>query len=99
MALSNSRQGLAACEKVNVASFARRRLPIVMMKLKMAETTKDAVTYIEQGHIKVGVDTVTDPAFHVSRHMEDHVTWVRSSKIAKSIKDYKEERDDFELFE
>jgi len=70
-----------------------------MMKLKMAETTKDAVTYIEQGHIKVGVDTVTDPAFHVSRHMEDMVTWVRSSKIAKSIKDYKDERDDFELFE
>jgi U3 small nucleolar ribonucleoprotein protein IMP3 len=47
MGLVTARQGLAACEKVNVASFARRRLPIIMLKLKMAETTKDAVTYIE----------------------------------------------------
>ena len=41
------RQGLAICEKVTVTAFARRRLPIIMLKLKMAETTKDAVMYIE----------------------------------------------------
>ena len=65
----------------------------------MAETIKDAVMYIEQGHVKVGVNTVTDPAFHVSRNMEDNITWVRGSKIAKKIKDYRNERDDFEIFE
>jgi len=29
----------------------RRRLPIVMVKLRMAQAVKDAVKYIEQGHI------------------------------------------------
>lgn len=53
--------------------------------------------YIEQGHIKVGVETVTDPAFHVNRNMEDHITWVKDSSIRKQIKDYDGERDDFEF--
>ena len=44
-----------------------------MHKLKMAETVKEAVVYIEQGHVKVGIETVTDAAFHVDRAMEDHV--------------------------
>ena len=65
----------------------------------MAETIKDAVMYIEQGHVKVGVNTVTDPAFHVNRSMEDHITWVRGSKIEKIVKNYRNERDDFEIFE
>eukprot|EP00355_Strombidium_rassoulzadegani_P003057 CAMPEP_0168608180 /NCGR_PEP_ID=MMETSP0449_2-20121227/482_1 /TAXON_ID=1082188 /ORGANISM="Strombidium rassoulzadegani, Strain ras09" /LENGTH=170 /DNA_ID=CAMNT_0008648133 /DNA_START=189 /DNA_END=700 /DNA_ORIENTATION=+ len=54
MGLINSRQGLEHCEKVNVAAMCRRRLPVVMQRLKMAETVKEAVMYIEQGHIKVG---------------------------------------------
>lgn len=70
-----------------------------MQRLKMAETIKDAVMYIEQGHVKVGVNTVTDPSFHVSRTMEDHITWVRTSKISKTVQDYRQERDDFTLFE
>ena len=49
----------------------------------MAETVKEAVMYIEQGHIKVGVETITDPAYHVDRNMEDLVTWVKGSKILK----------------
>ena len=99
MGVINTRQGLAPCEKVTVSSFARRRLPVVMQRLKMAETIKDAVTYIEQGHVKVGVNTVTDPAFHVTRNMEDHITWVRSSKFKQIVQDYRQERDDFTLFE
>ena len=85
MGLINSRQGLESVEKVNVASFCRRRLPVVMHKLKMAENVKEAVMYIEQGHIKVGVETVTDPAFHVDRAMEDQVFWVKDSKIRRQI--------------
>ena len=73
MGVIGSRQGLEEAEKVNVASFCRRRLPVVLAELKMAETVKEAVMYIEQGHIKVGIDTVTDPAFHVNRDLEDHV--------------------------
>lgn len=89
MGVINTRQGLAPCEKVTVSSFARRRLPVVMQRLKMAETIKDAVTYIEQGHVKVGVNTVTDPAFHVTRNMEDHITWVRTSKFKQIVQDYR----------
>ena len=83
MGLINSKQGLAEVEKINVAVFCRRRLPVIVHKLKMAETVKEAVMYIEQGHIKVGIETVTDPAFHVDRNMEDHVQWVKTSKIRR----------------
>ena len=70
-----------------------------MMKLKMAETVKEAVMYIEQGHVRVGVDTITDPAFHVNRTMEDHVTWVKGSSIRKKVLNYNNQYDDFENIE
>jgi len=99
MGVINAKQGLALCEKVNVAAFCRRRLPVVMQRLKMSETVKEAATYIEQGHVKVGVDTVTDPAFHVTRSMEDYITWVKTSAIKKKVLTYNDERDDFNLNE
>jgi ribosomal protein S4 len=76
------------CRKVTVSAFCRRRLPIVMCRLKMAETVKEAVTFVEQGHIRVGPQTVTDPAFLVNRTMEDYVTWVDTSKIKRKIMKY-----------
>lgn len=69
-------------------SHIRRRLAIMLVKLKMAETTKEAVTWIEQGHIRVGTEVVTDPAYFVTRNMEDYVTWVDSSKIKRKIMKY-----------
>ena len=99
MAVISSRQGLGACEKVNVAAFCRRRLPVIMQKLKMAETIKEAVMYIEQGHVRVGVETITDPAFHVTRNMEDHVTWVKTSSIRKKVLSYNNQYDDFDQIE
>jgi U3 small nucleolar ribonucleoprotein protein IMP3 len=53
--------------KVTVSAFCRRRLPVVMQKLGMAQTLEQAATYIEQQHVRVGVELVTDPAFLVSR--------------------------------
>lgn len=76
------------CRKVTVSAFCRRRLPIVMCRLKMAETVKEAVTFVEQGHIRVGPQTITDPAFLVNRTMEDYVTWVDTSKIKRKIMKY-----------
>jgi ribosomal protein S4 len=76
------------CRKVTVSAFCRRRLPIIMCRLKMAETVKEAVTFVEQGHIRVGPQTVTDPAFLVNRTMEDYVTWVDTSKIKRKIMKY-----------
>ena len=48
-------------------------------------------------HVRVGTDVITDPAYLVSRNMEDFVTWVDSSKIKRNIMKYRDKLDDFEL--
>ncbi|XP_073012651.1 U3 small nucleolar ribonucleoprotein protein IMP3 isoform X2 [Typha latifolia] len=73
-----------------------RRLSSVLVNLKFAEHLKEAVTYIEQGHVRVGPDTITDPAFLVTRNMEDFVTWVDSSKIKRKVMEYNETLDDYD---
>jgi len=83
--------------KVTVASICRRRLPIIMTRLRMAETVPAAVKLIEQGHVRVGPEVVTDPAYLVTRNMEDFVTWVEGSKIRGHIMKYRNEVDDFDL--
>jgi len=97
MGVITSKKSLSLCDKITVSSFARRRLPVVMVRLKMAETLKAAVTFIEQGHVRVGPETVTDPAFLVSRTFEDFVTWVDTSKIRQKIQKYHDKLDDFVL--
>lgn len=76
--------------------LCRRRLSTVLVRLKFAEHLKEAVTYIEQGHIRVGPDTVTDPAFLVTRNIEDFVTWVDSSKIKRKVLEYNDKLDDYD---
>lgn len=80
-----------------VSAFARRRLPVVMTRLHMAENVSAATRFIEQGHVRVGVDVVTDPAMLVTRSMEDFVTWAPGSKVKRNIMKYKDKLDDFEL--
>ncbi|XP_059915695.1 U3 small nucleolar ribonucleoprotein protein IMP3 [Gadus macrocephalus] len=88
---------LALTEKVTASSFCRRRLPSIMVNLRMAQNLKNAITFIEQGHIRVGPEIITDPAFLITRNMEDFVTWVDSSKIKQHVMNYNDERDDFDL--
>jgi U3 small nucleolar ribonucleoprotein protein IMP3 len=83
--------------KVTVSAFARRRLAVVMTRLRMSDHVQAAVDLIEQGHVRVGTDVVTDPAYLVTRNMEDFVTWVDSSKIKRNIMKYRDKLDDFEL--
>lgn len=94
-----TKQNLALTEKVTASSFCRRRLPCIMLNLRMAQNLKMAITFIEQGHVRVGTDVVTDPAFLVTRNMEDFVTWVDSSKIKQHVMNYNDERDDFDMLE
>jgi U3 small nucleolar ribonucleoprotein protein IMP3 len=68
-----------------------------MFRVKMAQTVKEAVQFIEQGHVRVGPTTVVDPAFLVTRKMEDFVTWVDTSKIKRAVTKYNEKLDDFDL--
>lgn len=50
-----------------------------------------------QGHVRVGPETVTDPAFHVTKNMEDFVTWVDTSKIKRKVAQYNDRLDDYDL--
>ncbi|KAH7289613.1 hypothetical protein KP509_30G011800 [Ceratopteris richardii] len=97
MGVIPSQKSLALCDKLSVSSFCRRRLAVVLVRLRLAENLKEAVTFIEQGHIRVGPDTVTDPAFSVTRNMEDFVTWVDTSKIRRKVLQYNDRLDDYDL--
>jgi U3 small nucleolar ribonucleoprotein protein IMP3 len=95
---TSSTAKLSEVEKsVSVSAFCRRRLPVIMTRLRMAETVQAATTIIEQGHVRVGTETITDTAFLVTRSMEDFVTWVDGSKIKRNILRYREKLDDFDL--
>ncbi|BCS14184.1 small subunit (SSU) processome component [Aspergillus tubingensis] len=90
--------GLSRVEReVTVSAFCRRRLAVWMARSGMVENVKTAVTFIEQGHVRVGTEVVTDPAYLVTRNLEDFVTWVDSSKIKRSIMQYRDNLDDFDM--
>lgn len=57
MGVITTKKSLEQLDSLSTASFCRRRLPIVMVRLKMSETVKEAVTFVEQGHVRVGPDT------------------------------------------
>ncbi|KIY66788.1 alpha-L RNA-binding motif-containing protein [Cylindrobasidium torrendii FP15055 ss-10] len=97
MGILNSTAKLSDIEKITVSAFCRRRLAVVMCMSKMAETVSAAAQFIEQGHVRVGPDTITDPAFLVTRRMEDFVTWVDTSKLKRTIMAYNDELDDYDL--
>ena len=59
--------------KVGVSRMARRRLGVVMTRLGMAENVTAGVKFIEQGHVRVGTEVVTDPAFLVVSN--DYDVW------------------------
>jgi U3 small nucleolar ribonucleoprotein protein IMP3 len=97
MGVLPTKKSLAQVEKLPTSAFCRRRLAVVMVRLKMCETVREAATFIEQGHVRVGPTTVTDPAFHVTRAMEDWVSWGAGSKIRRKVAAYNDALDDYDL--
>lgn len=69
MGLLNSKDNVETAEKIGVSAFCRRRLAVMLCSLKFCETMKEAVTFIEQGHVRVGTEVVTEPAFLVTRQL------------------------------
>jgi U3 small nucleolar ribonucleoprotein protein IMP3 len=63
----------------------------------MAETLPLAVTYVEQGQVRIGPQVVTDPNYLVPRKLEDYVTWTDQSKIRRTVHQYNDQLDDFDL--
>ncbi|XP_014610433.1 PREDICTED: U3 small nucleolar ribonucleoprotein protein IMP3 isoform X1 [Polistes canadensis] len=97
MGLISHKSDLSLTQKVHASSFCRRRLPVIMVRNKMSENIKLATQFIEQGHVRVGTELIKDPAFLVTRNLEDFVTWVNTSAIKKHIMEYHDARDDYDM--
>ena len=69
----------------------------MLVRLKFCETVKLATKFVEQGHIKIGPNVVSDPGYLVARSMEDYLAWVDSSKIKRHVQKYNDKVDDFDL--
>jgi len=48
MGVLPSKKSLVQTEQLATASFCRRRLAVLMVRLKMAETVREAATFVEQ---------------------------------------------------
>ncbi|XP_014610434.1 PREDICTED: U3 small nucleolar ribonucleoprotein protein IMP3 isoform X2 [Polistes canadensis] len=88
---------LDADNPFRIEQSAIRRLPVIMVRNKMSENIKLATQFIEQGHVRVGTELIKDPAFLVTRNLEDFVTWVNTSAIKKHIMEYHDARDDYDM--
>mmetsp|Transcript_18305 Transcript_18305/g.25821 ORF Transcript_18305/g.25821 Transcript_18305/m.25821 type:complete len:182 (-) Transcript_18305:484-1029(-) len=97
MGLLTTMKSLQKAEEITSSAFCRRRIAVVMVRMKMAETLRSAVTFVEQGQVRVGPNVVTDPAFLVTKQMEDFLTWVDSSKVKRAVQTYNDKLDDFDL--
>ena len=42
---------------------------------------------------------MTDPAFFVTRSMEDYITWQKDSRVRQKIMEFENAKDDYELIE
>ena len=98
MGIINTQKSLQKADEITASAICRRRLPVVMVRLKMAQNVKNAVEFVEQGQVRIGPNVVTDdPAFLVTKTMEDFVTWVDSSKVRRAVHKYNDKLDDFDL--
>jgi U3 small nucleolar ribonucleoprotein protein IMP3 len=95
--LIKSKNSLLDIDKVGISSFCRRRLAYLLFKNKYCETIKEAITFIEQGQVRVGTQVITEPAFLVTRSLEDHITWTNASKIKRKIAEYNGQVDDYDM--
>jgi U3 small nucleolar ribonucleoprotein protein IMP3 len=99
MGVIPTKKSLVQLEKLSTSAFCRRRVAVVMVRSRMCETVREAATFVEQGHVRVGPNAVTDPAFHVTRGMEDFLTWVDTSKIKRKVAVYNDALDDYDLLQ
>ena len=96
LGLITHQTSLLDVDKIGISTFCRRRLSYLMFKNKYCESIKEAVTFIEQGNVRVGVDIVTNPGFMITRALEDHITW-SNGKIIRKIKEYNDTVDDYDM--
>ena len=97
MGLINSTQSLDLCVELSTSAFCRRRLATVLVERKFCERINEAVRFIQQGHVAIGPNVVTDPAVLVTREMEDIIKWSEGSKIKRQLLNFNKSTDDFDI--
>ncbi|EET01203.1 putative SSU ribosomal protein S4P/U3 small nucleolar ribonucleoprotein IMP3 [Giardia duodenalis assemblage B] len=95
--VDNPQAGLDDISGLNSSALLLRRLPCIMMKLKMVQKIQDGVRFVKQGHVRVGPNVVVNPALHVTRGHEDFVTWTNNSSIKRKILRYADNIDHYDL--
>jgi U3 small nucleolar ribonucleoprotein protein IMP3 len=82
--------------KITVGRFCRRRISYLLKVQHFAENVSLANDFIRHGHIRIGPNVISDPAFLVPRNMEDYITWTNQSVIKDTIRKYNDEYDAYE---
>ncbi|KAM9949105.1 hypothetical protein ACTFIY_005554 [Dictyostelium cf. discoideum] len=83
--------------KVNASSFCRRRAVVMLVKKKFAEHLTQAFGLLSHGHVRIGPETIQDPALIITRKSEDLLTWVDNSTMKKKVQEYNGILDDYDL--
>lgn len=91
-----NKPSLLSASKIRIIDFCKRRLPSLMVQSRMVQNMKDAVRFIEQGHVCIGNDVVYDPDLLVNTGMEAYIKWKDNSKIKKTIDRIENQVDDYE---
>lgn len=82
------------CLTIDLKAFCRRRLPVYIVRSGMFDGPLSmAVKYIEHGHVRIGPQTIRDPAAFVTLEQEDYITW--DDKFKRKIDEYRGEQDDY----
>lgn len=97
MGVLDSPAELDTMRRIPVGRFCRRRLSFVLKMKDMAPTIQQAELFVLHGHVRVGPEVINDPAFLVTRTLEDFLTWSNTSNIKRTIAKYRGEEDDYEL--
>lgn len=96
LGLIKTKNSLKDIDEIGTSVFCRRRLSVLLFRNKFCESIKEAITFIEQGQIQVGVDLVYNPSMMITRELEDHISWTNGSKIKRKIDAYNDQVDDYD---
>jgi len=97
LGLINNKTSLKELDEITVSKFCRRRLSVILFRNKYVESIKEGITFIEQGQVLIGTETILNPALIISREMEDHISWAYNSKIKRKIDVYNDTVDDYDI--
>mmetsp|Transcript_90351 Transcript_90351/g.281268 ORF Transcript_90351/g.281268 Transcript_90351/m.281268 type:complete len:183 (-) Transcript_90351:27-575(-) len=97
MSVIDNDQSLEDVVELSCSKFCRRRLAVILTKNKFCQNINQAVTWVQQGHFRIGPDVCSNPAVHVTREMEDHINWAEGSKVKRHVKEFTDQADDFDL--